>query len=260
MVPDTDLAESFSEKTCPATAEIAAMAGKGGLIKNLEALDMLPPGAMAAMIVCEEERWKRGGAESYILPFSVCAEDAAEGMLPPRHYIFKACVKMATPDDPEGPSRRLLERRRHLEEGGIAVPALKGYRNGVFLEEFVPESIQEAFTEDRAGTLEKAAAVYGALARLGYRPTHHFLSDLRRDGEKLVCIDFGDDLGAPHPEGSACLWDGFMKEASVLLRASAEEIEKCRPAYDRAAAAEVQNGPGMRGRGMSAGRTSPSLP
>lgn len=257
MFSDTDIAGAFSEKTCPAAAEIAGMAGKGGLMKNLDALGMLPPGAAAVRIVCDEDRWKRGGGESYILPFAVCAEDAAGGALPSRRYILKACVKMASPDDPEGPSRRLLERRRHLEDGGIAVPALKGYRKGVFLEEFAPESIQEAFTEDRAGTLEKAAAVYGVLARLGYRPAHHFLADLRRDGENLVCIDFGDDLGAPRPEDPACLWDGFAKEAAAFLGASGDEIEKCRSAYDRASA---QNGlgPGMRGRAAACG-ASPSL-
>lgn len=238
-MPD-NITEKFNKdhQSWPAVEEMCKIAGADSIVPALKTMKLMTDKDTLDDVTCVNPKWERGGGESYILPCRITTTDH-KGVPQEKVLMLKACIKMATPDDPERPSRQLLERRQDLGSLGIKTPTLYGYRNAGFLEDFIEQDIRDGLADDgnREAILEGAARTYGTLARGGYAPLHRFLTDLRWDGENLVCIDFGDDLGAKGDEADLAEknWKTLVAEAHNLLGIEESEIEKYKNFYDETA-------------------------
>jgi hypothetical protein len=145
--------------------------------------------------ICSPEGWVRGGAETYVYPFSVQFKSGCSVRM-----IVKAVIAFS-------PSRTLdqiieewLRRRKLIEAAGVNVPRLVFAGQGLIVEEFIPFSLAEILKDQTLKDDVLFGQVFfyaGVLSKLGFAPIDAF-SDLRTDGERVYVIDFGEDLGSAY--------------------------------------------------------------
>jgi hypothetical protein len=175
--------------------------------------------------------WERGGRETYIFPFSVLSEDGLA-----RRFLLKAAVTYSPLDSLTDVLAKWVSRRRLLESTGVRVPRLHFWGKGILLEEFIPHELSGHFVH--VGYSHPLAIGFfryaGTLARLGFRPVSPF-ADLRTDGQCVVPVDFGWDLGPAGLEpqdpmelyGAAVQW--LVRECRMGVEG--ESLRELRDAY-----------------------------
>ncbi len=154
--------------------------------------------------------WKRGGAETYILPFSVESETSI------KHFLFKACVGFSlTKESVVELLEDWMKKRRRLDSAGVGTPQLFAVGDGVILEEYIPYLVSDvvAQRDEVAHFLQDAAKCLGLLKRSGFvleRPA----SNIRSRGNDAVLISFGSDLsGSSNAVSSVASLDELFRVA-----------------------------------------------
>jgi hypothetical protein len=134
--------------------------------------------------------WIQKGGETFSCDFVLRDGDTL------RHLIAKACIKYSPVETVD----EWMERRHKLEQIGVTVPILFKRDRAVVVEEFVPYSLQEAFTlgtSIQKGEIEQLfVSTYETMSRAGFWPIS--LHDVRSRGQDVVVIDMGEDIGGPH--------------------------------------------------------------
>ncbi|MBI4118473.1 MAG: hypothetical protein HY455_02995 [Parcubacteria group bacterium] len=162
--------------------------------------------------------WARGGAETYVLYFSLCIGDQ-----PPRGLLFKACAPFAMRPISEI-FVEWLRRREILSRAGVSTPKLYGSGPAVLLEEYIPLTFTEALQNEelRPTLMERYGAYAAGLVVLGFKPIS--VHDLRSRGADVVAIDFGEDLGGernhlwrPQEDGPKMLFVRLLEDLGVLV-------------------------------------------
>lgn len=142
--------------------------------------------------------WQAGGAETYILMFSVVSARDRYFPCDSSQFVLKACVASPSQGALAQTFRRWLERRDHIRTLGISTPRLYAADGATLLEEYVPLTIAEALSrppvDKRARLLTALGLTAHRLAVGGYQPVS--VHDWRSRGIDVVMIDFGTDLGA----------------------------------------------------------------
>jgi hypothetical protein len=138
--------------------------------------------------------WARGGAETYILPFSVRFRSGAELRL-----MMKAVVAFSNAQSLEGILEEWLRRRALLRAHGVAFPQLFFAGQGVLVESYIDFELTSFLrngTSEAESLLRQVFEYAGILSRLKFAPVDAF-SDLRTDGNVAFVVDVGSDLGPP---------------------------------------------------------------
>lgn len=169
--------------------ELCKLSGGRNLEDALHALGIVPISEPLTSVKAVK-RWVRGGAETFIFPFSVFTQNSEYRL------ILKAC----TPTPSAKPIQEILNgwvrKREILTSYGVSTPALFAARDGVILEEFIDMSLLDAFkaSNNRYVLMIKLCDTILVLRQLGYS-TAALLYDLRSRGTDVVVVDFGSDLG-----------------------------------------------------------------
>lgn len=174
-------------------SELLRDGGTDQLDRALENLGLLQPSDALDRIELVTD-WHRSGAETYLCRFAVHLRGGGR-----RDAVIKAYVPAPGPRSIDDYVRELVQRRRRVEEAGVSVPRLYFSGNGVVIEEWIPAALEEyrdlpAYNE----LLERARWILQRLRDVGFRPVSTF-HDFRTDGERIVVIDFGEDLGGVDP-------------------------------------------------------------
>lgn len=131
--------------------------------------------------------WHQGGAETYVADFLLTKDGDIQ------HLIAKACIKFG----PREAMNEWIQRRYKLEENGIIFPKLYLIDGATIVEEYIPYSFAEAFSNangDEQSELKKAFVdTYKRIIGAGFSPMS--LHDVRSRGLDAVIIDVGEDLG-----------------------------------------------------------------
>lgn len=195
-----------AQETCPVTQELLLLSGASTLAAAVEKLGLAPSGMGAALQV-KVSGWRRGGAETYILPFSLSSQNGEDSP----QFILKACITPCIERQIDAVVGGWLERRKTAEENGIHTPHFYGYKGGVILEEFIPASLGELVQDaPKEKMVKQLASLYGTLGALGFQPIC-IAKDLRVSNDNIYMIDFGEDLGASTGR-KVDLWPLFEKE------------------------------------------------
>lgn len=138
----------------------------------------------------EQGEWERGGAETYILRFSVYHNDQSS------EYIVKACTAFSASQNISEIIADWVDRRNTLKNNGIITPRLVGIGKGVIVEQFIPFTLSQAIQKkDKRDTHLIQLAIFAAtIHKLGFLAIEPF-SDLRSNGRDVIPVDFGQDLG-----------------------------------------------------------------
>jgi hypothetical protein len=175
-------------------SELCKVAEATDISHALYILGLLSSPTMSFHLDTIENKWVRGGAETYLYSFTV-----KESGNKPVKALIKACVAFVPGGTLDGILQSWVERRELLASHGIIVPKLYGWGHGVIIEEFIPYSIRELLLrsiELPRTILDQLVTYAASLSKLGFAPLNHF-DDLRSHGDDIVAIDFGEDLGPP---------------------------------------------------------------
>ena len=144
--------------------------------------------------------WIRGGAETYIYPFSIYTRhDTA-----PRRLIMKAYTPRPAGIPLEQAFQEMFKKRAHLVRLGLNAPTVYYKHNASWIEDYVDQGATEFFSDPSPGSVhkrilfsmhEQAATIVAA----GYRPLDVF-GDFRTDGSLAYYVDFGSDLGGVYAD------------------------------------------------------------
>lgn len=195
-------------------SELQGLTNTADINSALAALD-LPADQIHSSSLQIDVDWTRGGAETYILIFSVIMTNLR------RRFVMKSCVAWGAGSVAEIFST-WLERRLILSEAGIAVPRLYCHDRATAVEEFIEYDLRELLrtTDSRDQLLWAAGRNAALLATLGFLPLS--LKDLRSRGKDVVVVDFGQDLGPPHRTASdtgisvlSCLIDDLSSDLDL---------------------------------------------
>lgn len=174
-------------------------------------------------VIEEVHDWKRGGGETYIYRFRVIQDDAEQDVL------LKAIVAFSISSSLTQLADERVERRRLLQDEGIATPHLYGAERALVVEQFIPQRLSGFLRRGPAQTTHLFDQVFRYAATLekhGFCPVSPF-HGLRTDGTNVFAVDFGQDLGPP---GLTSRRGGrLLREAiSWLAAASKQSIDKRR--------------------------------
>lgn len=170
-----------------ALREVEHFSGEVPLAEWLAAVGLLPDQNETFNIVLHDD-WRRKGAETYTMDFSIDTEGQSSRL------IAKACIKLPV----SATMGEWQSRRNTISTHGIQTPYLYVCERATLIEEYIPYTLQEAYLgadEDaRSRMREELEGVFKTLLCLGFKP-HLGGSDFRSRGEDVVLIDFGEDLG-----------------------------------------------------------------
>jgi len=142
------------------------------------------------------EDWHRGGAETFIMVFTV------EGPSLSKKLLLKACTPFSPAVPIEDVLAKWLRRRKFLEASGCLAPHLYGTLEGTLIEEYIPDALSDfelgRWNEGLTRDLMHYAQVLAANGFCALSP----FSDLRTDGWRVYVVDFGEDLGDPMQQSS----------------------------------------------------------
>lgn len=173
------------------------------------------PGGGAELVALTD--WYRGGAETYIMDFTV----GQAGEI--RRFLLKACVALGDFSGTAGIVEQWLGRREVLSANRVAVSQVHGVHSSTLLEEWIPYGIGEALSAsgNRKGRTQslllQLGYLAGVLTREGFPAIS--LNDLRSRGRDVVVIDVGEDLGPPGVAGTDHL--AILEQALSLAEQSA---------------------------------------
>lgn len=223
----SDPAGILNDLSFSVVKEVVEMGEAADFPSAVSRMGLIEPNATVTGIECDQDKWTRIGGETYGLSFTFRTNTGQSS-----HFILKAAATMF----PESKMQASLERREHLGQHGIRVPKLWGRGNAMILEEFIEDDIYDAAAFNMGETLKQSAAIFGTLSRLGYRPLERgIMRDLRWDGENLVMIDFGSDLGAPdEARAGGDLWEIFENDAKATLGVDETLVMEYIGAYEAA--------------------------
>lgn len=199
--------------------ELCKIANKSDINSALYTLGFMPNMKSNFRFDETDSKWFRGGAETYIYHFRVIVN-----INNPIEAVIKACVAFAPDGNLNSVIEKWIERRKVLEQNGIAVPKLYAWGHGVIIEEFLPyevNSLLKASSTAKNNLLKQLALYAASISSLGFAPINPF-HDLRSHGEDVVAIDFGTDLGparvssAPQPKIFKMLCD-YLQTSGISL-------------------------------------------
>ncbi len=173
-------------------AELCDLAHEDDITAALHTLRLIGSAKEPYRIAVTQD-WHAGGAETYILTFTVWQAGLE------RQYVMKACTAWAPGQRLGQISDSWLRRRTLLTELGVSTPALIGTGAALLVEEYIPyeflDALDDANERTRVLLLRALGRTAGLLVRAGFAPlsTH----DWRSRGADVVLIDFGQDLGPP---------------------------------------------------------------
>ncbi len=142
--------------------------------------------------------WHRSGSETYLFEFSVLTVEGHQ-----TKYAMKAFTPPSIAEKLESQFQKITAKRELLASHGMPTPKLYSASNAIWLEEWIPTTIDSTLIElmDNCLELEKFADALIQIAELldslQFQPIDIF-SGLRCKNNLPVMIDFGVDLGNPH--------------------------------------------------------------
>jgi hypothetical protein len=188
------------------SSDICELAGVSSIGEALSRLNIIRESDDFVALV-EHGEWYRGGAETYLFPFSVRTTYGRVDL------VMKACIATGGLGfTVQQIMSEWLSRRSLLEEKGIGTPTLYGVSRACLIEEWVPfdfltllKSVEGRRQQlQLLGCLADYAAVIEDCGFSGRGP----FDDLMSRGQDLVAVDFGEDLGPMGTEakrfGSRC--------------------------------------------------------
>ncbi|MDD5093981.1 MAG: hypothetical protein PHV74_06340 [Dehalococcoidia bacterium] len=176
-------------------------------------------------------KWARGGAETYIYPFSVTPEGSGKSEL-----LIKACVAFDGGTTIENILNGWVERRKLLAANGVFAPKLYGWGHGDVIEEFLPYSVKDVLLqsiEPPSEILDLLVLYTASLSKLGFAAISPF-HDLRSHGSDVVVVDLGQDIGppgsmkTPQPELFGLLCDYLQ---SIGIHLSSDLLDELRATF-----------------------------
>jgi hypothetical protein len=139
--------------------------------------------------------WIRGGAETYIATGEVKLDNNGGNIR--RRFIAKAVVTFPTP--PEMAAEEWRRRFKLLTILGVPSPKLYAVHKAVLYQEFLPETLAEAWARaDNRLKFElsmQLVAIAAACDACGFHPISYRFDDFRLRNDLLCIVDVGEDLG-----------------------------------------------------------------
>jgi hypothetical protein len=192
--------------------ELKEASGHTTLHEALSALGLCGESHRGCSITVVDD-WHRSGAETYGLVFDLQHSDNTSVRL-----FLKACVALAPGTSVGEVAQEWLRRREVLVQAAIETPRLYSLHSAVFLEEYIPYTLEEAWRRASRTAQSHLARAFGSavyrLATTGFSVLS--LHDVRSRGKDVVVVDFGFDLGPPAraPSPRADLLELAIRHAS----------------------------------------------
>src|SRR5262245_26868195 len=114
--------------------ELCELAGELSLAEALHHLGLVSAGV--SFEIDDSAKWSRGGAETYIFPFSISTATT-------KRYIMKAMVAATPAVSPEQQLAHWLARRSLLVGAQVAVPNLYAAGSAVLVEDYIEDGAIE---------------------------------------------------------------------------------------------------------------------
>lgn len=196
--------------------ELLKLAAASTIEEAVQILNLLPEAEVLSKILVPSV-WIQG-SETMSLPFSIVSISGVSSF-----YVLKTVIAFSALRSIEETLVQWVGRRKLIEKSGIRVPKLYFVGNGMTIEEFLSKKLRPALieAETKKDLLVSLLCYAGTLHRLGFRPIDAF-EDLRTDGQSVIPIDFGEDLGPPSLSPVTDPLDLYIAAVKWLYRAGVE--------------------------------------
>lgn len=176
--------------------------------------------------------WYRGGAETYILHFSIETPHAR------RRFVMKACVAYVSGIPLKELFAEWNKRRSRLREFHVATPSVLAMGSALVVEEYIPFTLREAFADPsaRLHLLTSLGWTAGRIVAAGFIPLS--IHDWRSRGRDVVLVDFGQDLGpagqSVHGDAGGLLGDVLQQLEDWRINLSQSELRSIGRSHEEA--------------------------